>query len=280
MAFFACDEDDRIIHALLGQKGEIYHCLECFLPVKVRKSRLLSAHFYHIKASPKCRLYSKTEDHMLAQLHLQQLFPPGAIELERPFLNISRIADACWEEKKLIFEVQHSQMEIPEATKRMSDYLGQGYQVVWLLHDKLFNRKMVRPVEAFLRKHPTYYVQIQRGGRISFYDQFEVIAHGRRLKKGKKLAIDLKKPLFLKEKEWGPFCPKQIQDRATPNALYFLGDRLDQALHFPPLSLEQWRVMEIELAKKPKKPSRLKIWFRRYILDPYIRWIFRVSMKY
>lgn len=284
MPFFACDEDDRVISAVNAQKGEIYHCLECFLPVKARRHNTLSVHFYHIRSSPQCRLYSKTEDHLLAQLQLQKLFPENAIQLERPFRELSRIADACWEEKKIVFEIQCSHLEIPEAEARINDYFGKGYRVVWLLHDRLFNRQTVRPVESFLRQFATYYIRIQRGATSTYYDQFEVLAHGKRMKKGKKLLIDLQAPRRLPEKKWQDFFPKQVLARVERGPLYFRGDRLYKALQafeFPmaAINMEHWRLLEVNLSKRPKKISRLRNLFLRYIGYPYVRLLIRLGTK-
>lgn len=284
MPFFACDEDDRVVSAINAEKGRIYHCLECFLPVKARRHNTLSVHFYHTRSSPKCRLYSKTEDHLLVQLQIQKLFPQNAIQIEKPFRQISRIADVCWEEKKIVFEIQCSHLEIPEAEARMNDYIGQGYQVVWLLHDRLFNRKAVRPVESFLRQFATYYIRIGRGATSLYYDQFEVIAHGKRLKKGKRLPIELQSARRIPPKDWKDFFPKQILNRAAHGLLYFKGDRLYKALqayNFPTaaMNMEHWRLEEIELSKKPKQPSRLRNWFLRYIGYPYTRFLITRGAK-
>ena len=284
MAFYAYDEEECPIHASLAVKGERYYCMECFLPVKARNRRALSSHFYHTRTSPKCRLYSKTEDHLLAQLQLEKLVPPGAIQLERPFLDISRIADACWEEKKIVFEIQCSQLEIPEATARIKDYASQGYRVVWLLHDRLFNRKATRPVELFLRQGLAYYIHIERGLTSLYYDQFEVLAHGKRLKKGKKLPIDLQAPHFLAKLEWKDFFPKQVLDRVASDPFYFKGDRLNKALiaHYSPgaaMSMEHWRILEVDLGRRPKRPGRLRGWFLLYIGYPYMRMLAQLGAK-
>jgi competence protein CoiA len=286
MPFYACDENDEILHACEATKTGTYHCIECFLPVKLRRHRHLSYHFYHLKASPSCRLYSKTEDHMLAQLQIQKLFPPGAIQLERLFSSISRVADVCWEEKKLIFEIQCSLLEIPEAEARIRDYASEGYQVIWLLDDRIFNRRKGLAVEIFLRKTPAYYLHVRRGLTSLYYDQFEVFGKEQRRKKGKKLPIDLLSPRKLPSRDWqlsGVRFPRQVLDRAQ-RELYFQGDRLYKALQAfrfasAALSMEYWHNLEKIFAKRPKRANRIKIFFRYYLLDPYERFLIKLGSK-
>ncbi len=261
MALYAVDDDD-LIFAAHAEAGKTYWCLDCFGPVKRRLGRQRFPHFFHTQPAPSCRLYSKTEDHLLAQLQLQRHFPPGALQIERPFLNISRVADLCWENEKIVFEVQCSPLSETEAQKRTEDYRSQGYEAVWLLDDKRYNGRILRPAEAYLRRQATYYLRLKPGLFSEYYDQFEVFSEGRRTKKGRKLPIDLQKVRrkFPIQKET---FPQQIVQMGSP--IYFLGDRFHRAASYP-LARQNWRALESQLQEKVvRAPSRWKRWLRRMI---------------
>src|SRR5438128_1692203 len=129
MAHYAYDIDD-LIYSADAEPGKVYWCLDCYGPVKRRRGKGYFPHFYHISPSPRCRLYSKTEDHLLAQLQLQKKFPQGILQIERPFLTINRVADICWEKEKIVFEIQCSLIKPLEAEERIRDYRALGYEVV------------------------------------------------------------------------------------------------------------------------------------------------------
>ena len=188
MALYAADNDD-LIHAADAEANKLYHCLDCSGPLKLRQGKWRFAHFYHLKTTPTCRLYSKSVDHLVAQIEIQKLFPDGEIVIEKPFLAINRIADACWEKEKIVFEIQCSLLSEKEAQLRNQDYQSLGYRVVWLLDDKKFNKRKCSPAEQFLRKGDCYFLSIKR---FRVYDQFEIIAEGKRTRRGKAFPIDLR----------------------------------------------------------------------------------------
>ncbi len=198
-----------------------------------------------------CSQVGKSIAHQAIQFHLKKHIPP--LELEKTFQK--RRADAVWEEKKIIFEIQLSPLLLQEALSRIQDYSCLGYQVVWILHDRLFNGVKVLPVEKFLRKScPTYFTNGE-----TFYDQMEVINGKRRLYRGDPLPIDFALPCI-------PFL--EIPWRAWP--LHFVGDlhtfcavqgveQVRQILkqHLPPSGFRWWlqfigfRLLEI-VSTNPK----------------------------
>ncbi|HSX10614.1 MAG TPA: competence protein CoiA family protein [Chlamydiales bacterium] len=263
MALFAVDDDD-LIDACDAEPGKVYWCLDCFGPVKRRRGKLRFYHFYHTRPAPTCRLYSKTEDHLLAQLQLQKQFPAGALRIEQPFIKINRVADVLWEREKIVFEIQCSPMTVKEAEMRIRDYHTAGYEVIWLLDDKRYNKRVIRPAEDFLRRHSTYYTSIQQG---FYYDQFEVFASGVRVKKGRRLPIDLQRLRPMPKVQFNEeFYPKQITQLTC--AKYFHGDRIHRALLYPQ-SMLYWRALEIQLTKEKPKPNRLLVWLYRAFVIPY-----------
>jgi competence protein CoiA len=280
MALYAVDEDD-LIHAADAMTGKTYWCMDCFGPVKRRKGRLKFPHFYHLSSAPNCRLYSKTEDHMLAQIQLQKSFPKGVLQLERPFIDINRVADLCWEAEKVVFEIQCSPISPKEAEMRIRDYRCIGYEVIWLLDDKRYNKKVIRPAEALLRAHGGYYLSLRQGLNSDYYDQFELFANGKRIRRSKKILLDLKnirnKPnVSFPEAQF----PKQVIELNCKK--YFCNDRTDKALRNQQLLMQNWRALEIHFAKTRKKSFRFKKWLFLFLLSPYqelLRKLLKKSMN-
>lgn len=277
MALYACGEDD-LIYASDAEKGKEYGCLDCFGPVKVRRGSGKKGsfpHFYHLQPSPQCRLYSKSEDHLRAQIQIQKLFPPGIIQIERPFPEIGRVADLCWEKEKIIFEVQCSPVSLEEAQSRIRDYRTVGFRAVWLLDDKRYNRRVLRPSEAFLRSHSCYYINIKQGLTSLCYDQFEIHDGSRRLKRGRPLVIDLQRPSQIPTAVWDKErFPEQILLLSQQCEIHFFGDRIDKArlsYRIPSLAIamENWRFLQSHLIKKRKRPSKMADWVRKWIALPY-----------
>jgi competence CoiA-like predicted nuclease len=238
-----------------------YRCLECKSPLKLRRGKYRTPHFYHIQTSPSCRLYSKSEDHLLVQLQIQKLYAPGAIQMEVPFLAVHRVADLLWEKEKIIFEIQCSSIQSEETENRIRDYRRLGYEIVWLLDDRLFNRRAIRPAEKFLRTHCCYFFHFQRNSFSLFYDQLEIHRDIKRIKKSKRIQIDLKKPLFTPKMEWPSYLPLQISDKIPNCPRFFRGDLIDRSLksiqiHSLSHILAHWKMLEASI-EPPSIPSIL-----------------------
>ena len=103
MPRYALDENNRIIDARDADLFRRYRCLECQNPLQKRSGPHRQAHFYHLQTVRQCRLHSQSADHLILQTEIQQIIP--SIDIERPFKKILRIADLCWEEKKIVFEI-------------------------------------------------------------------------------------------------------------------------------------------------------------------------------
>lgn len=267
MAFFAVDEDD-LIYACDATTGKIYWCLECFCPVKKRIGK--RPHFYHLKARPSCRLYSKAENHLLAQLEIQKQFPSGEILIEKPFRDIRRVADACFEKRKIIFEIQSSPITENEVEKRNADYRSIGYETIWFLDDKRYNQRFLRPAESYLRTHGAYYFTIQKGMFTGFYDQFEIFFERKREIKGRALRLNIQKiferpPLFFDPK----MIPEQIVNLKTN--VYLEGDRLHTTLQNRESTLLRWHALERQIAINKKKKFKWSQFLKKYVLDPYLK---------
>ncbi|MEN9654531.1 MAG: hypothetical protein RL235_643, partial [Chlamydiota bacterium] len=190
MPFFALDEDNQRIFAKQANPFAMFRCLECGQRVRVRQGKDRLPHFYHVRNAPSCRLYSRSEDHLLIQLQLARSLPKGEVKLEAPIDAARRIADVYWTTQNIVFEIQCSLIDLREIEARTRAYQENGYQIVWLLDDRPFNRRLVSREEKFLRTQACYYTAFQRSTPSLFYDQLEIIRINQRLKKGKRLSIE------------------------------------------------------------------------------------------
>jgi competence protein CoiA len=272
LALYALDEDDYIFAPDAKVSGS-YRCLECGAPVKVRRGRDRVPHFYHLQRAPTCRLYSKSEDHLVVQLQLQRLFSEKPAQMERLFFPILRIADLIWEKEKIAFEIQCSTLDSFEAEKRVFDYSQAGYSVVWLLDDRIFNKRFLRPAEEFLRTQYCYFFAFDRDGS-RFYDQMEILLRKKRLKKGFPLKVYLSCPIEKPFFDWPNKLPRQIAQRIQNARIYFRGDLIEKVMRFPAY-FEKWHNNEIELTKLNRAPSKIYLFFKRYIACPYDRMLMR-----
>ena len=235
MPLYAFDDDNHIVAAHDACPSRRYRCLECLSPVQKRTGVHRQAHFYHLQTIRQCRLHSNNTDHLIVQTEIQKIIP--SIEIEKPFKKILRIADLCWEEKKIIFEIQCSPIEPLQVNQRASDYAKEGYELIWLLDDRLYNRKKaLRPSETQMRQQGCYYFSFQSN---VVYDQFDVIASKTRLLKGPPLPIKIDQPLQT------PTSRKQLTEQLNHRTAryFFSGDLLDRVIRYP-VYLE--RIQELE----------------------------------
>jgi len=264
--FYALDEEDLPVWADEAEEKQTYFCWECRGPVrKKRAGRRRMPHFYHIRTSKSCRLYSKSEDHMVAQVALQKLLPEGETVLEKPFVGLLRVADLVWEPKRIVFEIQCSKITAYEVEKRVKDYKNEGYDVVWILDDRLFNQWKLRPAEPELRRHSCYFATLRK--TVGFYDQFEILVEGRRIHRGRKLPVQLSAPrkmpnILFDEKNF----PSQV---LIKKPFFFAGDLVHKAT-VPELkpSMQNMRALEIQLPKQ--RQARGGFW-KRFVVRPLDR---------
>jgi hypothetical protein len=117
----------------------------------------------------------------------RDLAPKGRFYGAHEFCNcLSRVADACWMEEKIVFEVQCSPITLQEAKTRCEDYLKLGFTPVWILHDRRYNRFRLTPAEEYLRSQTTTFYTDGR----SIYDQFDVCQNSRRVFCGPKILVN------------------------------------------------------------------------------------------
>ncbi len=168
---------------------------------------------------PACfRHKGKSQEHVAVQRALVAALPIGEAQQERAFPAISRVADVVWLPRRVVFEVQCSPISLREVLSRSEEYASQGFQVVWVLHEKNFNRDHLSPSEIFLRGQRSYFTNIDHLGRGEVYDQTEKIVFNRRYFKGEAYRVDIqllpkrkrvikpRKPKFSLVEELSSFC--------------------------------------------------------------------------
>lgn len=193
MQLYALDPQGSPCYVKQADRTLIYTCPECKLPLRIRGGPSKQLHFYHPALSSPCRQKEKSPEHIQTQLYLfGQL---ASSQMEAPLLN--RIADIFDPVRKLVIEVQCSPITVQEAQMRISDYEKMGYQILWILHDKRFNKQRLSSSELFLRSCGAYYTNIDKDGKGILYDQFEILHQGHRLFKGPKLPLTTLDPLPL-----------------------------------------------------------------------------------
>lgn len=222
MQIFAFNEKHQLCSAqeAIGQRD--YVCIECNSIVRVRKGAKKIAHFYHLSQANHCFLSRKSLVHIAAQEYFLKHLPEGEAFLEVPFPDIKRIADVVWVNKKLIFEIQCSFIDEVELLARNQDYLSVGYDVIWVLHDKRYNKRRLSSAEVALKDFPHYYTNINSLGKGLFYDQWSVVNKAVRQYHIGSVPINFNEPLTM---EGFPFddYPSLLKERQSWK-WYFQGD--------------------------------------------------------
>lgn len=187
-------ENGKLISHFNALKGINYQCPECSSFVRIKTGTYRHPHFFHLKPNRMCHLANKGEIHLFLQKYLKEILREEDPEMEKHFPSIGRVADiACMKTKK-IFEVQYSAISLNEVKRRCQDYLSLGYQVIWILHDKRYNKRKASLAEQYLRATiTTYFSDMNSLGKGEIYDQIEQIANHRRRGKSAPLPVNLKK---------------------------------------------------------------------------------------
>lgn len=267
MQLYAFDNDFEVVAAAHAEKQKNYLCLECRGTVRIRKGQHRHVHFYHLTHSDACRLSGKSLIHLQTQIFLHSLLPAGESHLEFRIPEINRIADLAWIPQKIIFEIQCSPITAQEVHERIQDYASQGFQVVWILHDKRYNQWRMTAAEQYLQDKLFYFTNIDAYGRGMIYDQFDLIKKGIRKQTLPFLQVKLNEPKL--------FCSKKCQippllSRRMPDAhQYFAGDLIDRCNENP-----EWAQMyfaKIHEAEDKKPLDFAKNPFKRFAF----KWIFR-----
>jgi hypothetical protein len=131
----------------------------------------------------------------MVQLQIKKLINQADVILEYPFKN--RRADVFWKSKNIVFEVQISPISLKEVIKRSKDFEEIGIHLVWILHQKTFNKKHITPSEEYLLNNKTvFYTNISQSGEGIIFDQEQAISFTTRVLKSPPVEIDICSPIF------------------------------------------------------------------------------------
>lgn len=168
--------------------------------------------------------------------------------LEKPFRQISRIADLAITSTQIALEVQCSPISFDEVRARERDYASIGWRLIWILDDQRFNKTHLSRAEEYLRSKPSYFASI-RGDRLILYDQFERISARRRHRR----SLPLEMGSFLC-KTLSTLPPKDLEmpphltERMKQGSLYLEGDCVSYLQEQPDTGALYLQIFE----KKPK----------------------------
>ncbi len=172
MQRFAFDEKNTLVFIENAKKGISYYCPECKATLRAKFGAVRAPHFFHLQQSD-CRLSQKSIEHIKVQEKILEQLGLLPQHMEVFFPGIQRIGDVVFPQKKIIFEIQCSNIDPKEVLRRMKDYKKEGHEVLWILHDKFFNKVKLTPCEEVLQSHTHYYTNIDHKGIGIFYDQHE-----------------------------------------------------------------------------------------------------------
>ena len=214
-------EDDRRIYAHQAKRRKDYKCGQCGGLVRLRGGRIQKLHFFHPNPIVSCGLRKKSLSHLSVQEYLCKQFSKAFMEYYFPKIN--RFADVVIPELKLIFEVQCSPITLQEVRARQKAYAKTGYQLIWILHEKTFNKRVITEVEEYLHHFPCYYTNIETKGRGCIYDQHAIYSNVKRLYIGRKCPVFVDKLFYMNCKEID-YLPEFLQQRHKSWPIYFKND--------------------------------------------------------
>jgi len=110
--------------------------------------------------------------HKIVQSYICHALPPGSTKIEYMHCSLNRIIDIFWTQENIGFEIQCSPISLEEIKARCSDYKRANILVIWILHQKTFNKKYLPLSEFYLRHNEIcYYTNISLTGNGYIYDQ-------------------------------------------------------------------------------------------------------------
>ncbi|KXT82705.1 competence protein CoiA [Streptococcus panodentis] len=149
----ARNERARLVNALeeTPKKSENLSCPACAGAVRFKKGKIMRPHFAHVSLR-QCQFYSENES--AEHLNLKAaLFRWGAesqkMQVEAFLPQLQQMADLLVNDQ-LALEVQCSPLSMERLQERTISYRQHGYQVLWLLGQKLWLRDSLTQLQKNL----------------------------------------------------------------------------------------------------------------------------------
>ncbi len=112
----------------------------------------------------------KSTLHRDMQHFLKNAYGEKELFLEQKFPSINRTADVVLMEEKRVIEIQTSLIGIPQMLRRTEDYKSIGFEVLWLLHDRVFLSKPTPLVTRFFSSQKAYFFSFHDEKLFSFFN--------------------------------------------------------------------------------------------------------------
>ena len=130
---FAIDKEGNRIHINYALRGQEYVCPCCEEKVVLKKGNIRKYHYAHHSGSM-CRdgwHYDMSDWHQ----EWQNKFPSQYQEIVKELNGKKHRADVLIEDKKIVFEFQHSALSSDEFYDRNIFYNTLGYKVIWVFDE-------------------------------------------------------------------------------------------------------------------------------------------------
>lgn len=273
----AFNRDRQLINARDAKRQTNYYCFECQQVVRLRGGPHRRSHFYHVEPRVFCRQNQKGPIHINLQSYFQKHLPLGDCYIEHPFPSISRIADVAWLSQKIVFEIQCSPISDQEVMERNRDYQLEGWNVVWILHDKRYNQTRCSAAEMAIRNKPHFFSNMTSNGLGMIYDQFDVCENGIRIARLPPLPVQIEHPScqFLVDS----YPLNLLSKRAKEWKIFFKGDLMSLFLQSSDAPyLNQAIAFEKNYLPSSITPWGIKFLWENIIVAPYQQ-IFRFLLE-
>lgn len=139
----------------IPQRQEFF-CPACHQPVRLKNGKVMQPHFAHVSLKS-CDFFQENEsqEHLRLKAELfAGLSKNTVVEVEKILPDLRQIADLFVGER-LALEVQCSRLSEARLRERTQSYHQAGYQVLWLLGEKLWLGKKI----SHLQKQFLYFSQ-------------------------------------------------------------------------------------------------------------------------
>ncbi|MBP2622847.1 competence protein CoiA [Streptococcus oricebi] len=148
--FVARNHQRELIHLLEGDLPDQgpFFCPACAGPLCLRQGPVMQAHFAHLSLK-NCQYQSENEgpEHLgLKATLFAWARRSGPVKVEAFLAELGQIADLLVGEK-VALEIQCSPLSQARLKERSQSYQEQGYQVIWLLGERLWLKKSLTPLQ-------------------------------------------------------------------------------------------------------------------------------------
>lgn len=136
----AQDKNGKLVNLLEGiPEPQDFLCPACQKAVRLRNGKVMRPHFAHISLKNCCFFQeNESEEHLSLKADLyMSLAKSEMVQVEKLLPDLGQIADLFVGEK-LALEVQCSRLSEGRLRERTLSYQKAGYQVLWLLGEKLW----------------------------------------------------------------------------------------------------------------------------------------------